>query len=57
VRVTFRDDHAGADELLEHAAPDARLAVHVRVLQDVRDRARVRDDEAWGLRAERQRIV
>jgi hypothetical protein len=57
VRVALRDDHARADELREHAAPDARLAVHVRVLQDVRDRARVRDDESRGLHARCQRMA
>jgi hypothetical protein len=57
VRVALRDDHAGADELREHAAPDARLAVHVRVLQDVRDCACVCDDEARGLCAGRQQMA
>jgi uncharacterized protein (DUF2236 family) len=42
VRVALRDEHTAAERLLEYAPREARLLVHFRVREHVRERAQVR---------------
>jgi hypothetical protein len=49
VLLALRDEHALAEQAGDRALRVRRLLVHVRVRQDVRERARVRREQARAL--------